>query len=164
MFTEVPEKSLILKNFEEYDYCDSFQVNYCTKESVDQITNKVLTLPKWAVLLFRLRNFAAKFFGLKTGDAKDVKYLDYYPVGSRAVVFEVIDRNENEIVMAEDDKHLKFRASILLNKTEDKTIVHLTTIVKFNNLGGKLYFVPVKPFHKMIIKSILKRLVNETES
>jgi len=38
--------------------------------------------------------------------------------------------------------------------------VYLTTIVKFHNIWGKLYFAPVKPFHKLIIKTLLENFSN----
>jgi hypothetical protein len=33
----------------------------------------------------------------------------------------------------------------------------LITIAKFNHWGGRLYFIPVKPVHKMLAKSQLKK-------
>ncbi|MFA8344104.1 MAG: DUF2867 domain-containing protein [Rhodothermaceae bacterium] len=154
-----PEKSLVTKDFENYNYCDLFTVETKLDDTVDNITSKIFKLPGWIVFLLVLRNSIVKIFGLKTGGKKDLQFLDYYPVGSRAVVFTVINRNENEIVMAENDKHLNFRASVLLEKDSEKTLVHLTTLVKFNNFGGKLYFTIIKPFHKVIIKSVLKRII-----
>ena len=63
----------------------------------------------------------------------------HYKVGDRAVVFKVIDRSESEIVMAEDDKHLYFRASLLIERTDEEKMdnVYLTTLVQFHNIWGK---------------------------
>jgi len=159
-FSEVPpEKSLVTKDFENYNYCDLFTAETKLDDTVDNITSKIFKLPGWIVFLLGLRNSIVKIFDLKIDDKEDFQFLDYYPVGSRAVVFTVIDRNENEIVMAENDKHLDFRVSVLLEKKEKETLVHLTTLVKFNNFGGKLYFTIIKPFHKVIIKSVLKRII-----
>ena len=75
----------------------------------------------------------------------------------RAILFSVIDRSETEIVMAEDDKHLYFRTSLFVEETSDQNRenVYLTTLVQFHNIWGKLYFSPVKPFHKLIMKALL---------
>ena len=86
----------------------------------------------------------------------------HYNVGERAVVFHIIDRSESEIVMAEDDKHLYFRTSLFVEKINEKSLnnVYLTTLVHFHNFWGRLYFTPVKPFHKLIMKTMLKNLSN----
>ena len=57
--------------------------------------------------------------------------------------------------MGEDDKHLNFRTSIMIDKS--KSTISLITLVHFNNVWGKLYFLPVKPFHRLIIRSLLKK-------
>ena len=59
--------------------------------------------------------------------------------------------------MAENDKHLNFRTSVLIDRKEPLSHIYLTTIVKFNNIWGRLYFIPVKPFHRIIIKTLLKK-------
>ena len=108
-----------------------------------------------------IRNTVARLVGLRAGGYKKDNYIsDYYPVGSRAVYFAVIDRNDNEIVMAEKDKHLDFRVSVLVNREVDKATISLTTLVKYNNGLGRLYFFPVKPFHRIIVMSLLKRLLS----
>jgi hypothetical protein len=61
--------------------------------------------------------------------------------------------------MGEDDKHLNFRASILHDKAEGT--IYLTTLVHFNNVWGRLYFLPVKPFHKIIMKTLLTRYLKK---
>jgi hypothetical protein len=57
--------------------------------------------------------------------------------------------------MEEDDKHLKFRTSVLIDR--EKSEVYLTTVVKYNNWGGRLYFIPVKPVHRILVKSQFKK-------
>jgi hypothetical protein len=152
---KVPESSIILKNFGEVNYYDSYQVLKNTDDSIDKITTIFFCFPIWVDFLLRLRNLIVGVFGLKNEDEKSV--ADYYPIGSKAVMFTVIDRNDNEIVMAENDKHLNFRLSVQIERTETQEFINVNTIVKFNNLFGKLYFLPLKPFHKIIIKSLLNK-------
>lgn len=157
---EIPQRSIISKNFNTIHYCDSYYIRKQTVDSLDKITTDVFKTPKWADCLMSIRNKIAKVVGLQGGGYKiDTHLSDYYPIGSKAVYFTVIDRNENEIVMAENDKHLHFRVSVMTNQQGHNVIIHLTTIVKFNNALGRLYFLPVKPFHKMICRSLLNRLV-----
>jgi len=42
-------------------------------------------------------------------------------------------------------------------------IVTVTTLVIYNNWFGRLYFFPVKPFHKLIVQSGLKISIQELE-
>lgn len=129
-------------------------------ESLDKITTQIFQTPRWADMLMRIRNAFARLIGLDTGGYKRDTYVsDYYPIGSRAVYFTVIDRNDNEILMAENDKHLNFRVSVLKIQEEAITYIYLSTVVKFNNSLGRLYFFFVKPFHRIIIISLLKRLL-----
>ena len=156
---KIPEGSIISKDFGNYHYCDSYSIETQTNDSLDKIATDLFKTPKWADALMGIRNTVARLVGLKAGGYKRDNYIsDYYPVGSRAVYFTVIDRNDDEIVMAEKDKHLDFRVSVLVNREVDKATISLTTLVKYNNGLGRLYFFPVKPFHRIIVVSLLKRL------
>ena len=109
-------------------------------------------------MLMRMRNAIVRPLGLQTGDGMHGKSAPYYPVGSRAVYFTVVARTENEIIMEENDAHLKFRCSVY--KSNDESAVYVTTLVHFNNFGGSIYFFIVKPFHKMIIQAVLNRIIS----
>lgn len=154
---QIPEKSIISENFGNIHYCDCYRIVIKTNETADSITTRIFALPQWIKRLLKFRNLIAKKLGLKT-DSKTESPAPYYPIGSKAVLFKVIDRNESEIVMAENDKHLNFKTSVLTEQTGTLIQVSLTTIVHFNNTLGKLYFFPVKPFHKTLIQSRLKNI------
>jgi hypothetical protein len=156
---KIPENSIISDGFERIDYCDTYEVVTKTNDSIDKLTTKIFKIPDWVALLMKIRNTLVKLFGIKTGDTNDINESEYYPIGSKAVYFTVIDRNDKEIVMAEEDKHLNFRTSVLIRRKGSSEFVNLTTIVKYNNIWGRIYFMPVKPFHQIIIKSLMKRLI-----
>ena len=98
----------------------------------------------------------------------DAKQLDSFKFeqGERVGLFKVFNRTTNEIILGEDDNHLNFRVSLLLEESENdkstKTIT-VTTLVIYNNWFGRLYFFPVKPFHKLIVQSGLKISLQELE-
>ena len=144
--SNIPQNSIITTNFGKIDYCDSYQITKATNETIEQITENLFKLPKWAVWLMNLRNSLMKPFGLQVDESNKNELGGY---------FTIIEKSENEIVMEQNDKHLNFRTSVFIDK--EFSHIYLTTIVRYNNFGGKLYFFPVKPFHKMIIKSSLKR-------
>ena len=154
---KIPNNSLILQDIKGFDYCDSFQIIRNVNDTIDKITTEIFIVPEWVDSMMRFRNSIVRLFGLKGGDKRNVNIVEYYSIGSKAIYFTVIDRNDNEIVMAENDKHLNFRVSILLERGEINSNVTFTTIVKFNNVLGRLYFLIILPFHRLIIKSLLKR-------
>jgi hypothetical protein len=154
----ISPKSIILKKFEKMDYFDSFSLSLTTDKTIDEIITAAFRLPGWVLVLMKIRNAAVKPFGLETGSNWKGGEAAYYPAGSRAPVFTVIYRNKNEIVTAEDDKHLYFRFSAMIERKKPESVVTITTVVKFKNIWGRIYFLPVKPFHKFIMKALLKRL------
>ncbi len=149
-------------------YIDSFRIEFenINNYSIDYLTALLFSsIPGWARMLLKLRDFLVMPFGLETGIIPEQDTLDtslHYNIGDRAIVFSVIDRSESEIVMAENDKHLYFRTSLYVEKTSDQNLenAYLTTLVKFHNIWGKLYFAPVKPFHKLIMRTLLKNFSN----
>lgn len=89
-----------------------------------------------------------------------MKESDFKP-GNKIGFFNIYDKNEYEIIMGEDDRHLNFRVSLFKETKVDDNKFTITTVVKFNNNFGRLYFIPVKPFHKLIVKSMMKRAVQK---
>lgn len=159
--SHIPEGSMILNGFGKINYWDTYQVQLSSKDySVDKITTDIFRAPKWMDKLMKMRNWIVKGFGLKTGDKIDNNET-HYSLGSKAGYFTVFDRNENEIVMAENDKHLNFRTSVRVEKHTESCFVYLSTLVQFNNIFGWLYFLPVKPIHRIMIPSLLKKYANE---
>lgn len=157
----IPEKSIISKNFGKIDYQDTYQISKKTDATIDRITAELFKGPKWVDNLMKLRDSIVRIFGLKTGKKKDTSTEEYFSIGSKLEYFTVADRNANEIVMAENDKHLNFKTSVMIDRNEADTTIYLSTIVTFNNIFGRLYFIPVKPFHRLIIKSILRQFANK---
>ena len=171
--TKIPARSLLKREEESFDYIDSFQDLFSEKGQATSLT-KVLQLfvsggPKWADSLLNLRNKIVKPFGLKTSDSITDEQSDSinYEIGNRVGIFLLLDKTENEVILGDDDKHLNFKVSLLLapivNKI-DKKKLSLTTVVKFHNLFGRLYFLAIMPFHKLIVRSSLKSIIKQLES
>jgi hypothetical protein len=36
--------------------------------------------------------------------------------------------------------------------------VFLTTVVRYNNVGGKIYFAVIRPFHGIIVRTMLRKI------
>lgn len=171
--TKIPQSSLLYPNHNQYNYIDSYEgiiSDEMNKISIFDVTRAfVKPGPKWIDNLFKLRNKTVSLFGLKTPNKIDsAGYPNNinFEIGERVGLFKVFDRTNYEIILGEDDKHLNFRVSLLLseqkNNKSNKNIT-VTTIVMYNNWFGRLYFFPVKPFHKLIVQSGLKIILKELE-
>ena len=171
--SKLPDNS-ILNNHKKYDYIDSFQGKLIDNENrikpADVGKAFFTSGPKWISNLFTLRNKIVSVFGLKTaGKVTDMqKQLDNFKCesGERLGLFKVFNRTEDEVVLGEDDKHLNFRISLFLNKSltdQSKKDLTISTTVEFNNWFGHLYFLPVRPFHKFIVPTMLKGIIRELE-
>ncbi|MBF04101.1 MAG: hypothetical protein CMP76_12470 [Flavobacterium sp.] len=170
-----PSDSLLFGKANKYHYVDSFQGSIIdTNNTITPLA--VLkaffqTSPKWVSALLSLRNRIVKVLGLKTSQNsknKEELIANLKGVPNEQIgLFKIFESSPNEIVMGEDDKHLNFRVSLFLDSFsshhELKNII-ITTTVQFNNIFGKLYFLPVKPFHHQIVPSILKGIIKELKS
>ena len=132
---------------------------------VDFIIVKLIkSIPKWFKFLLNLRNAIASIFGLKTGKIENVyenpEYLNFKQDQSIGDFF-IFLKGKNNLIAELKDKHLDSRFSILIRQENGITKVSLTTIVKINNILGKVYFFLITPFHRLIIQNNLKILSGE---
>ena len=91
---------------------------------------------------------------VKEYDSQTVRSGSWYALSDT-----ICEQNAQEIVFGMPDKHLTFHASLWCGEKEPggQTFT-ITTVVKFNNRLGRLYFFFIRPFHKVIIRSMLKRV------
>jgi hypothetical protein len=142
------DESSLVNNFFPADYVDAFGCVVNTSKSIEP--EKILldmqnNQPTWIRFLFRLRDILIKPLRLKAGN----KTLIKIPI-----------KNENEIVFQLIDKHLTVELSIYSNLIEeDKLKIVCATLVHYHNKLGVLYFFMIKPFHKIIVKSILNKII-----
>lgn len=144
---DIPKHSLLWNVLKSYNYYDSFSREFQTTEDIRTLTKKLFETPRWVNFLIKLRDKLVRPFGLKTSQEIDEKSTGDMP-------FQVLDCTADELLMYEADKHLKMWVSV---QKKGKS-VHLTTVVKYNMLLGRIYFFFIKPFHIIIIRSLLKRL------
>ncbi|WET50525.1 DUF2867 domain-containing protein [Chryseobacterium indologenes] len=171
---EFPVRSVLYQGKEKFDYVDSFEgglVGNGQNFNITQIGKAFFTSgPKWGKKMFALRNNVAGWLGLKTGaevDPANGPENFTCEVGERVGIFKVFNKTSNEIILGEDDKHLDFRVSLLFDKNQggqDENSLTISTTVKFHNWLGVLYFLPVRPFHQLIVPAMLKNIINQLES
>jgi len=145
--------SSLIIDFLPADYIDAYEYIVNT----DNITNKNIEpekillnfnieQPKWINFLVKLRNILVKPFGLKTDDD--------------LLKGKIVAENENETVLQLSDSHLTTEVSIYLDFLEhNKLKIVCATLVHYHNKLGMFYFFAIKPFHKVIVKSLLRKSI-----
>lgn len=166
----LPNLSLLKNSKKPFDYIDSFNAELpLTKPfiTIDEVAKAFFTgSPAWVSSLFALRNKLVGALGLKTsGNQNRAEVLSNFSceVGDKLGLFRVFEKSDYEIIMGEDDSHLNFRVSLLLEVKGAQQILVISTGVQFNNVWGKLYFLPVKPFHKLVVPSMINGVIKKLE-
>ncbi|MCH5597028.1 DUF2867 domain-containing protein [Niabella ginsengisoli] len=165
----IPPQSLLRSTPNNYDYLDSFESQLADPKqnlnAEDLATAFFLSEPGWVDKLLKFRNKIARQLNLKTPG--QIKHKEQYineitwTPGIMIGLFKIFDITDNEIIMGEDDKHLNFRVSLFIASNQNQKLITISTTVQFNNLLGKLYFLPVQPFHKIIVPIMLKNMIRQ---
>ena len=132
------------------DYCDSVSKRIKPTEplSPDNIFEEMFyNFPKPVDWLFKLRNAIVKPFGLQGGG------------GFGKLISE---RSDEEIILSKDDKHLCFWVGIYCSQPIDGwQEASVTTVVKYNNLLGRIYFIGIWAFHKLLVKGLFRKAIKD---
>ena len=108
--------------------------------------------PRWVLSLLALRDVIVRPFGLTT--SKNARHLS----GNRVGMFPVISDTPSRIVAGFDDRHLDFRAIVDVAGAGRGQRVTATTVVLTHNLFGRTYLTLIAPFHRLVVRSALRRL------
>jgi hypothetical protein len=161
----VPPTSLAARAFPGVDYADAFSVTLHSSELrwVDTVARELfLSTPGWIRALFAVRERLAGLVGLKTTQRRPTpaEIEDFvFRRGSALGLFQVCDRTAAEILLGEDDRHLDFRLSVLLESEGMCHRVTVSTVVRLHGWLGRLYFLPVRLFHRVIVPVMIRRAV-----
>lgn len=112
----------------------------------------------WMKVLMTMRDALVAGFGLKT--IKHLSSSDNGELSGRIGFFKVYSSSETEIVLGEDDKHLDFRLSVLCSGQPFPAKAHcltISTVVHCHSRLGRLYIFLITPFHRAIVRSLLRR-------
>ena len=111
-------------------------------------------MPHWARALLRLRNALVAPLRLKSDGMNDVQ-SEADCIG----IFPILQETKDRIVVGFDDRHLDFR--IIVDRSADVQAIRLreTTLVNRRNTLGRIYIATITPFHRLIVRSVLKNAV-----
>jgi hypothetical protein len=155
---KVKEEKIKLRNdlielLTTIDFIDTFSTTN-HRDDIKDITNLIFnTSPKWLELLFKLRNNLVKIIGLKTDIPED--YNETFKVGGYVKFFKIYSISNNQVILGANDSHLNFRA-IVENDTSKDYNIKVITLVQFNNKKGEFYMNIIKPFHRLVVKKMVK--------
>jgi Protein of unknown function (DUF2867) len=122
--------------------------------------------PWWIDTLMSVRNRVVGFVGLKNlGGLSQVprnKRSTEYVEGDRVGIFTLISKTDDEVLLGDDDNHLKVVVSIHKGAPAvgSDPVVTVTTVVHVKNWLGRLYMVPVAPAHRVIARAMVKTVGN----
>lgn len=166
--TSLPLNSALAISSQQYNYVDAyFTIIESEAITIEEVGRAFFSsTPNWIGILLDLRNKIVSLFGLKTGksDKSRREMFEQFKCepGERLGLFKVFSKSTNELILGEDDKHLNFKVSLLVDKKNSgENILTVSTVVVFNNWFGRLYFLPVKPFHKLIVPAMMKSVVQQ---
>ena len=109
--------------------------------------------PGWARKLMVVRDAIVARFGIRTA-----KQMEARP-GKRIGIFRIFAVSPDEIILGEDDSHLDFRLSVLRSKQDGRHgCVTVVSVVHCHNWVGRAYILLIRPFHKLIVRTSLRRL------
>lgn len=154
-----PPNSSISDWLPDADLADAFAAELSPaseSKGIDAIARSVFGHPSpWFRMLLSIRDAAVRPWGVKSSKqlrrqaiADETDHIDF---------FQVMARSETEIVLGENDRHLDFRASLLLRPKPDGVRAELvvTTVVRCHNAIGRIYLAAIAPFHRHVIRSKL---------
>ncbi len=155
--TTIPMQSFIYGFSLSADYSECYQMSTDKKSiTLESCLSSFSFQPKWADFLYKLRNILVKPFGLETS-TDEVTNINPQK-GEKLGFFDVLERNEAEILMYANDKHLEGWFSLQYEPDGKNNIVRFVTVVTFHNLMGRIYFYTIKPFHYLIVRDMLSRM------
>lgn len=139
------------------------QLDYLDQQTVE-LARAVTPLEAWNLIMqdpqpllavsFKIRDVISKPFGVQdiqgfSGQARaDVK------AGDRLDFFLIEAIDDQTLVLTARDRHLDNMTCLAVRGRS----LSVTTTVRVHNLFGRAYMVPVGPAHKVIVKTMLKRL------
>lgn len=163
----IPADSLA-RNYLPADYTDAFVCEVDPAKRIDPDSAAVCfwtDLPGWITFLVRVRNFAAGIVGLKGSELGDAgEFEKCIRTGGRYGFVSVPAKNGNETLLLLSDKHLDARLSVMIGGNGVRGTISAITLVHYKNTLGRVYFFIIRPFHGLVVKSMLKRVAARAEN
>ena len=168
---EIPDRSKLFGLLERFDFQECYTSHKVIPEKINApfAFKKLFESPPTVVLvILKIRDFFFKIFGLKTANdvPNPIKFVDL-PVDRDRPMVSDMDMSYNsprEVIWGLQDTHLTFAVSVYVNNEinsseKNECTVYVSTVLKYNNTWGKVYFAFIRRIHGFVIESMLKKLM-----
>ncbi|WP_052272489.1 DUF2867 domain-containing protein [Leisingera sp. ANG-M7] len=108
-------------------------------------------------LAFRLRDAISTLFGVRRIGGFSGRQGQDVSAGDKLDFFLVEAVSDQVLTLTVRDRHLDVMTCV----TSNSGVLSITSSVKTHNLFGRIYMLPVRPAHKLIVSVSLKRLGRE---
>ncbi len=78
--------------------------------------------------------------------------------GGAIGIFPVLSETPDRLVAGFDDHHLDFRVVVDVAASGQGQQVTATTLVRTHNLFGRAYLAVILPFHRLIVRTMLRQV------
>ena len=159
MFAEIPNTSALHKEAARYPYRDSHSrpLLHAAIDPQQLIAAFAAAPPPWVGTQMLARDKLVACAGLKTGSRIDGTPRPPFRIGQHLGVFRIIGLSPSEAILGQEDRHLDFRISLLV----DQQRLTVSTLVRPHNVFGVLYLACILPFHHLIVFVTLRRMVRQ---
>lgn len=168
---QIPKTSGLKSISKNASYADAFYVAGIPEQM--SVLNIYLTMvnntPSLVNCLLQIRNKLVKCLGLqdvgKLGnvDSSSLAVTGY--IAEKLDIFHIESISDNEMILRLDDKHLDIRLSVLKENMDKGSKTVISTLVFYHNLSERVYMCLIAPFHKIVIKRLMKALLpNNSET
>ena len=144
---KIPEGAFVAGIFSTIDYSDSFRIRIPVVESRHP---DIVCLTRMFVI--------ALFPGWLDAPIKDEIQSIHFQTGESIGHWKVYHKSLNEIVIGFDRSFIDFRVSVLLDEKEGNRWVTVTTVARYNNWKGWIYFIPVRFGHRIIFADTMRKV------
>ncbi len=136
------------------DYRDTYSLTLPEPMDAPAFCVRILeAAPRWLEMLLSARDVVAGRLGFQTQERNYGRRVDL-SVGGKFGPLVVRSIEADRVVCADSDPHLAFRAIFATHEGAAPRGT-FTTEVQLNDRLGRAYFAVVKPFHRLIIPSLV---------
>ncbi|MBE1237873.1 DUF2867 domain-containing protein [Phaeovibrio sulfidiphilus] len=126
--------------------------------AVDAYWTMTSRLPDLYRLLFRVRDAFGSSVGIRPVGGFEGPCSREVVSGGRVDFFDVVRVSDERLVLSANDHHLDVMISINIHGEPGARRLHLTASVRTHNRVGRVYMLPVRPIHRLLVASMLRRL------
>jgi hypothetical protein len=154
----VPTDSALTPLYSGADLLDAFAVHLPAgaSDDLEVLARAAFARPApWIRALMLVRDTVMATVGVKSSTAIGAAAAARGPVIG---FFPLLSKSPGELVVGADDRHLDFRAAIMLRPgaAGGRELVAVTVVHCHNRLG-RTYLAIIAPFHRMIVRANLER-------